>query len=437
MDAVVQTCPNNFCYFCCFQLREEAAVQSHVFLLSHSPQGFGDLDFRHLCRLCRERVPLKWGPTHKCCGLKTTYITRNTSAPLLQGGPPFRCLLCRGRAFKSRSDLVVHLLAYHRPNRPRGQCGLCEFKFEEPPPNPPKIPPPPQNAEPEKIREYKKALLEAELNELIKPESGEPKPSDLKLERHCATEHNPLFRVVSRKTVNQSSDLREPYTCFLCQRGYKNNWDYHAHILCRHGIGSELRGRLMACAMCGETSASEDAFDKHVHSRHTLQIQCLADFLEKNELLQNYVCCATTCAFCWERFNEDFELQAHIVAAHTSPKFLQCGWCKMEFGDEIDPLDAFLIFLSHEHNHARELHATALETHMTRKAMPPSMPDDFSKEAVEASLKALAGDGGDEEAKSKGKEKSKSKGSKEKSKSKSKGKKDSSKKGNKSKGSKK
>lgn len=109
----------------------------------------------------------------------------------------------------------------------------------------------------------------------------------------------------------------------------------------------------------------------------------------------------------------------------------------MDFSSGFEPLDGFLIFLSHEHNHARDLHAVALELHMTAEAMPPALPDDLSKEAVEAALKAFGGGGGDEEAnsgKSKGKDKSKSKGSKENA---SKSKKNDSSKGGKSKGSKK
>lgn len=340
---------------------------------------------------------------------------------------------------KSRSDLVVHLLAFHRPDRPRGQCGLCGFHFEEPPPPPPntKISPPPPNADLETMKQYRIALKDAELKEMLKLESAELKMGEIKLEKHCATEHSPVYRIVSREAVQEYTHLREPYACFLCRRTYKNNWDFHAHVLCRHGPKSEMRGRFLTCAMCGETSTSEEGFDKHVHTRHIITPQCLADYWTKNELLQEYVCCATTCATCWEIYKEDFELQAHILVAHTAPRFLQCGWCNMDFSSGFEPLDGFLIFLSHEHNHARDLHAVALELHMTAEAMPPALPDDLSKEAVEAALKAFGGGGGDEEAnsgKSKGKDKSKSKGSKENA---SKSKKNDSSKGGKSKGSKK
>ncbi|CUT98873.1 multidrug resistance associated protein 1 [Echinococcus multilocularis] len=439
VDVAVQTCPNNFCYLCCFQLHDAAAIQSHVLLLSHASQNFGDTDLSHLCRLCHERIPLKWGPTHKCCSLKTSFISCNTSVPALKGGAPFQCLFCRGRPLKSRSDLVVHLLAFHRPGRPRGQCGLCDFHFEELPPSPltTKIPPPSPNADLETVKQYRIALRDAELSELLKLESAELKLGEIELEKHCATDHNPVYRIVSREAVQEYTHLREPYACFLCHRIYKNNWDFHAHVLCRHGQKSELRGRLLICAMCGEASSSEEGFDKHVHTRHVLAPQCLADYWTRNELLQEYVCCATTCATCWEIYEEDFELQAHILVAHTAPRFLQCGWCNTDFSGGFEPLDRFLIFLNHEHNHARGLHAAALELRMTAKAMPPALPDDLSKEAVEAALRALGGGSGDDEVKSgksKSKDKSKSKGSKDKA---FKSKKNDSSKGGKSKGSKK
>ncbi|KAM7536771.1 hypothetical protein Aperf_G00000087179 [Anoplocephala perfoliata] len=415
VNVSVQTCPNNFCYLCCYQLVSDSDIQSHVLLLAHAPLKFGDTELSHTCRHCREHVPLKWGPTHKCCSLNSIYIGRNCRSPVIQGGPPNRCLLCRGRAFKSRSDLIVHLLAFHRPDRPRGHCGLCEFTFEEASPGPPKIPPPPNNAEAQVMREYKKALRKAELREMLTMEAGELKPDEGRLEQHWTLKHAPLYRLISRRVVHEDSRLRAPYACLLCHRIYKNNWDFHAHILCRHGVKSNLESNLFTCAMCLENSNSEVDFDKHVQFQHCDKIQCLANFLLSNEMFMDVSDCSTTCYVCWECFEEDFELQAHLLTAHCSSCFLRCGSCELDFSGGLSPLDSFLIFLNHERNHARELHLTALDMHMTVKAMSEALPDDMTKESVViSSLKALTGQTGsaEEAAPKSGKSHSKSKDSK-------------------------
>ncbi|KAM7536330.1 hypothetical protein Aperf_G00000087201 [Anoplocephala perfoliata] len=414
VNVSVQTCPNNFCYLCCYQLVSDSDIQSHVLLLAHAPLKFGDTELSHTCRHCREHVPLKWGPTHKCCSLNSIYIGRNCRSPVIQGGPPNRCLLCRGRALKSRSDLIVHLLAFHRPDRPRGHCGLCEFTFEEASPGLPKIPPPPNNAEAQVMREYRKALRKAELREMLTMEAGELKPDEGRLEQHWTLKHAPLYRLISRRVVHEDARLRAPYACLLCHRIYKNNWDSHAHILCRHGVKSNLESNLFTCAMCLESSNSEVDFDKHVQFQHCDKIQCLANFLLSNEMFMDVSDCSATCYVCWECFEEDFELQAHLLTAHCSSCFLRCGSCELDFSGSLSPLDSFLIFLNHEHNHARELHLTALDMHMTVKAMSEALPDDMTKESVVASLKALTGPTGsaEEAAPKSGKSHSKSKDSK-------------------------
>lgn len=360
VDADVQTCPNNFCFYCCYQLAEDCDVQSHILLLAHAPLKFGDTTLSHTCRRCQETVPLKWGPTHKCCSFNSIYNQRNFTAPVIQGGAPFRCLLCRGRAFKSRSDLVTHLLAFHRPNRPKGQCSLCAFTFEETPSD---------NYE----------------------DNGEPKPSEQKLEKHWIVEHAPTYRLISRQAVHEDTSLRVPYACFLCRRIYQNNWEFHAHVICRHGVQSDVESRLFKCSMCQECAYSEEAFDKHIRLHHCDKLYCLANSLLKREMFMEVADPASTCSVCWENFEENFELQVHLLTAHGAPHFLHCGSCKVDFSRGLVLLDSFLIFLNHERNHMRELHLTALERHMTNKELPEILPDHMDRESVVASLKALAG----------------------------------------------
>ncbi|KAM7536240.1 hypothetical protein Aperf_G00000087056 [Anoplocephala perfoliata] len=112
----------------------------------------------------------------------------------------------RGRTFKSRSDLVVHLLAFHRPGRLRGHCGLCEFAFKETPSGLPKIPPPPNNAGAQVLAVYAPTPLgskvwRAELAERLKMKVGEER------RRNTGLPGMPIYIVSSTAEPSNERDV--------------------------------------------------------------------------------------------------------------------------------------------------------------------------------------------------------------------------------------
>ncbi|VDK87224.1 unnamed protein product [Dibothriocephalus latus] len=113
----MQTDSGGFCYLCCVDFSDGAAIQAHTLLMDHRPPY--DISHQH-CRGCKDTVFMKWTEKHKCALAKAAYLRHVSSNVSLPGGPPYRCLFCRSRPFSSRIELTVHLLVYHRPARQPG-----------------------------------------------------------------------------------------------------------------------------------------------------------------------------------------------------------------------------------------------------------------------------------------------------------------------------
>ncbi|VDN42863.1 unnamed protein product [Dibothriocephalus latus] len=283
-----------------------------------------DISNQH-CRKCKETVFMKWSEKHKCCLAKSAYLRLVSSNVSLAGGPPYRCLFCRSRPFSSRSELTVHLLAYHRPQRQPGVCGLCSFTFQEPPPQPPPaIATPPANADEATLREHELNLKKAMGEQMCKFESAEVAPGLLELDAHCAKTHVPAYQLLLRQKLQTEFQLREPFACVMCGQIFHSNVEYHGHILCRHGTD--------------EPEAIAE----------------LANLWTSQELLMDATDTNQVCTTCWEVLPNPMQLQAHVL------------------------------------NHARVLHAQALDFKKTFEPIPEPLNEDFSMEAIAAAQAAEA-----------------------------------------------
>nr|VZI11586.1 unnamed protein product [Spirometra erinaceieuropaei] len=379
VETGIQTEPDSFCYLCCVDFSDGAAVQAHTLLMDHEAPY--DISHQH-CRKCKDTVFMKWSEKHKCCLAKSAFLRYISSNVSLGGGPPYRCLFCRSRPLKSRSELTVHLLAYHRPQRQPGVCGLCTFTFQEPPQLPPPIPPPPANADEATLRQYDINLKKALGEQMCRFEAAEVAPGLMELDKHCAKTHVPAYTLLLRRELLTQFQLREPFACVICGQVFHSNIEYHAHILCRHGTDAPVKEGLRICAMCSKGVWSEDCFNQHVKRRHEEAIAQMADLWTSQELLMDATDTNQVCTTCWEVLPNPTQLQAHILVAHTTDNPLVCGWCHVEFTDCPDPLIAFPILLNHEKNHARILHRQALESKKTFEPIPEPLNEDFSMEAI-------------------------------------------------------
>ncbi|VDP92364.1 unnamed protein product [Echinostoma caproni] len=210
VETGMQTDPTTVCYLCRRHFKDSAAIQSHIVLMNH--MGPYNANEQH-CRACKSIVMLKDVEAHKCAVLKAVFLRFMSGSTTLDFGPPYRCLFCRSQPCSSRVELAIHLLCYHRPNKPTGRCGMCVFTYEEPAPiPPPNIPPLPANADEEKKKEHAKALKQATEKQMCEPPIN-PTPGLDNLKMHVMNEHVPAYTLWSRRNILEDSDLRFPYAC--------------------------------------------------------------------------------------------------------------------------------------------------------------------------------------------------------------------------------
>lgn len=408
-DAEMQTDPNLVCYLCLRTFKDAAAIQAHIVVMNHmAPYNAKE---QH-CRVCQSVIMRKDVESHKCAVMKATYLRFMTCSVLLDYGPPYRCLLCRSRPFPSRTDLALHLMCYHRPNKPAGKCGLCLFTYEEPPALPaPHIPALPANADEEKKKAYA-IELKAATEDLMCEMPLNTSPGLDSLNDHVMTEHVPAYTLLHRRKILQDTSLRSPYACPICGWQLKSNYAFHAHILCCHGNAAQVENDLMICAMCNFAAVTHEGLNQHVYFNHIGPLKRLGNLWIRKELLMNVTDPGTTCAYCWQDFKYDFQLQAHLLSAHTTNNPLRCGWCKVDFISCPDPILAFMIMQHHEINHGITLHQTALDCNYTYAPLPEPLPEVPDKEQlVQARLGLSASSRADSPSKGKKGKKSPSKSS--------------------------
>ncbi|CAH8506352.1 unnamed protein product [Dicrocoelium dendriticum] len=397
VDAQIQTEEHPICFLCLRSFKDSAAIQSHLVLMNH----MAPFDVRQQqCRACQTVVNVKDVEQHKCPVLKANYLRLMSCSVTLDYGPPYRCLYCRSTPMGSRVELVMHLLCYHRPNKPAGRCGMCAFTYDEPAvPPPPSIPPLPSNADEEKRLAYAHELKLAKEKQLCEI-SDIPTPGLDRLRIHIKNDHVPGYTLWSRRNTLADSCLRFPYACSLCGWALKSNYELHAHVLCCHGNASQIQNDLRVCAMCGFTAANDSGLNQHILANHTTAIRRLGSLWIRRELLMNVTDLATTCIYCWEVFEHSFQLQAHLLVAHVTNNELRCGWCKVEFTSCADPILGFMIMQHHEYNHGRTLHEIALKNNYTVVPLGDPLPEVPDKEVL---LAARLGQHGDRAESPKGK----------------------------------
>lgn len=376
------------CYFCERTFKDSAAIQAHIVLMNHLPPFDSN---QQQCRACKCTVTVRDVEQHKCAVLKTVFLRFVSGVSTIVHGPPYRCLFCRSQSVGSRVDLAMHLLCYHRPHKPPGRCGMCIFTYEEPTPSPsPNVPPLPANATEEQKKEHAKAVRLAVENQMCELPVN-PTPGLDSLSFHTSTEHTPAYTLWSRRNIMGDSNLRFPYACPICGWVSKTNYAFHAHVICCHGNLSEIQNDLKICAMCGFAAVSDSGLNQHVLMNHTELIKRYGNLWIKRELLMNVTDLATTCGYCWETFRFDFQLQAHLLAAHTTNNPLRCGWCKVDFLSCADPIVGFMIMQHHELNHARTLHEVALRNEYTYEQIKDPLPEVPDKEILIASRMKIGG----------------------------------------------
>nr|VZI08843.1 unnamed protein product [Spirometra erinaceieuropaei] len=407
MDAAIQTEPTCVCYICSREFKDYAAVQAHLLLMDHFPPN--DV-INQQCRACKRTIFIKSVEKHQCCEQKANFIRYIQHESVLKMGPPYRCLLCRSRPFASRIDLSVHIIAYHRPGRDIGCCGLCKFTFQEPPPPAPsKVPTPPAGSNQAAILQYQKDLQLAEEERMCAFENAEIPPGLVDLDRHLKEDHSAAYALLARRALLTKFHLRAAYSCCLCDQVFPNNVEFQAHVLCRHGVDQPIKYDHRICSICKAAFMSEKAFNIHVVTGHQHQLNYLANLWIRREIMVNATDGGQTCGTCWQVFHEDWYLQAHIIAAHTTSDPLVCGWCRQDFTGCSDPIFGFGAFQRHEANHGRYMQERAIELKLCFEPLPEILSEDFSDEAMAAALAKKVEGGKSTGDKSKSKSKGKSK----------------------------
>ncbi len=188
-DAAVDTTVYFVCCICGETFCDAADLQAHCFLMDHNVQNY---NLTQRCRLCGHVGKVLRVGTHRCCKHKA-WVFRHHAAGLLKYGPPMCCLFCRSRRFDCRTDLLIHLLAFHRPHREPGTCGLCQFKFTEPPPLNVILPPAPKETTEEVLKAYAIECKNAREDAMCGFENAELSEGEVELDRHCKEAHHDTF----------------------------------------------------------------------------------------------------------------------------------------------------------------------------------------------------------------------------------------------------
>ncbi|KAF5399485.1 hypothetical protein PHET_07568 [Paragonimus heterotremus] len=389
VDNGMQTEETSVCFLCMKSFKDPAAVQAHLVLMNHmAPFNFKEQQ----CRACKSIVNIKDVEQHKCPVLKANFLRLMSCSVSLDYGPPYRCLYCRSKRCDSRVELAMHLLCYHRPNKPPGHCGMCSFTYEEPPAlPPPNLPPLPANADQEKKQTHAQELKIAREKQMCEySEVATPGLDNLRI--HISNEHVPAYTLWSRRNILEDSELRFPYVCPLCSWAMKSNYELHAHILGCHGNPSQIQNDLKVCAMCGFTASTDSGLNRHILVNHTEALKRLGNLWIRRELMMNVTDPGTTCIYCWQTFKHDFQLQAHLLVAHVTSHELRCGWCNIEFTSCPDPILGFMIMQHHEYNHGRTLHETALQYKYTCEPLKDPLPEVPDKQILIDARLAQSGD---------------------------------------------